>query len=101
MLLYNETIGIDKDIEQEWLVWMKGIYIPDMMASGVFSDFKIYKILTHDDEGSVSYCIQYFTPTIEQFNHYLEAVAPTLAEKHHQHFKDRHVAFRTLLEGVE
>ena len=100
MLLYNETIGIDKDIELEWLAWMKEIYIPDMMATGVFTDHKIYKVLTHDDEGSVSYCIQYFTPTIEQFNHYLAAFAPTLAEKHHQQFKDRHVAFRTLLEGL-
>ncbi|MBK5278821.1 MAG: DUF4286 family protein [Bacteroidia bacterium] len=101
MLLYNETIGIDKDIEKEWLEWMNQVYIPDIMATEVFVDYKFYKVLTHDDEGSVSYCVQYFTPSIEKFNHYLAVVAPSLAEKHHQKFKDRHVAFRTLLEGVE
>ncbi|MEK6780792.1 MAG: DUF4286 family protein [Bacteroidota bacterium] len=101
MLLYNETIGIDKEIELEWLAWMKEIYIPEMRSTGVFVDFKIYKVLTHDDESSVSYCVQCFTPTIEQFQHYLAVFAPVLAEKHHQKFKDRHVAFRTLLEGVE
>jgi hypothetical protein len=100
MLLYNETIGIDKEIEMEWLAWIKEIYIPDMMATGVFVDFKLYKVLTHEDEGSVSYCVQYFTPTIEQFQHYLASFAPVLAERHHQKFKDRHMAFRTLLEAV-
>ncbi len=100
MLLYNETIGVDKEIEQEWLTWMKEDYIPDMMATGDFVEYKFFKVLTHEDEGSVSYCVQYFTPTIEQFQHYLSAFAPTLAEKHHQKFKDRHLAFRTLLEAV-
>lgn len=101
MLLYNETIGIDKEIEQDWLIWIRETYIPDMMGTGVFVDSKIYKVLTHEDEGSVSYCVQYFTPTIEQFQHYLDTFAPVLTEKHHQKFKDRHVAFRTLLEVVE
>ncbi len=100
MLLYNETIGLDKEIEQEWLDWIKDTYIPDMMASGVFVDYKLYKVLTLEDDSSVSYCVQYFTPTIEQFQHYLKEFAPVLAEKHHQKFKDHHAAFRTLLESI-
>lgn len=100
MILYNVTIGIDKDIEEEWVEWMKTEHIPDVLSTGIFIDHKFYKVLSHDDENNVSYCVQYFTNEIEQFNVYLQQHAPTLVEKHRQKYKDKHVAFRTLLEEV-
>ncbi len=100
MILYNVTIGIDKAIEEEWVTWMKSTHIPDVLNCGIFVDYKFYKVLSHDDEGSVSYCVQYFTPTIEQFNRYIKEFAPAFVEQHRARYKDRHVAFRTLLEEV-
>ncbi len=100
MILYNVTIGIDIDIELEWVTWMKETHIPDVLNTGVFQSFKFYKVLSHDDDGSVSYCIQYFTDSIEKFNMYIKDHAPSLVEEHRARFKDKHVAFRTLLEEV-
>lgn len=100
MILYNVTIGIDKDIEAEWVAWMKTDHIPEILETGIFAHHKFYKVLSHDDETSVSYCIQYFTKSIEQFNLYLKEHAPAFVEKHRIRFKDKHVAFRTLLEEV-
>lgn len=100
MILYNVTVGIDKASEAEWVMWMKENHIPEVLNTGIFVGHKFYKVLSHDDEGSVSYCIQYFTLSITEFNQYLELHAPRLVEKHRQKFKDRHVAFRTLLEEV-
>jgi len=31
MYLYNVTVGVDKEIEEEWLRWMKQQYIPSIM----------------------------------------------------------------------
>jgi len=100
MLLYNITIGVDKEIELEWLAWMKQFYIPAVMQTNLFTDYKIYKILTHDDEATVSYSIQYFSETIENVLTYLEKIAPVLVEEHRAKFKDRHAVFNTLLEEV-
>lgn len=100
MILYNVTIGIDKEIEPEWVAWMKSEHIPEVLQTGIFLSHKFYKVLSHEDEQTVSYCIQYFTPGIEQFNIYLKEHAPSLIEKHRARFKDKHVAFRTLLEEV-
>ena len=100
MLLYNITIGIDKEVEQEWLSWMKEIHLPAVMSKNIFVDYKFYKVLTHDDEGSSSYCIQYFTPTIEQFQNYLHNYAQQFIEDQRSRFKDKHVAFQTLLEEL-
>jgi len=100
MLLYNETIGIDKDIEQQWLQWMKEIYIPGMINTGMFSDSKMYRILHDNEDGTISYSVQYFSPSIEHIQKYLDEFAPKLVEAHHQKFANKHVVFRTLLQQV-
>jgi hypothetical protein len=100
MLLYNETIGIDKDSEQEWLTWMKDIYMPAMMSTGVFTDCKIYRILHENDDGSISYSTQYFAKSIDQIQQYLDVHAPNMVEGLRQKFANKHVVFRTLLEEV-
>jgi hypothetical protein len=100
MLLYNVTVGIDKDVEQEWLYWMKTEHIPEVMRTNLFTDYKIYKVLHDQDEGSISYSIQYFAQTLDQVTLYFERFAPSLLEKLRLRFKDKHVAFMTLLDEV-
>lgn len=100
MLLYNETIGIDKDIEPTWVQWMKEKYIPAMMNTGMFSDSKIYRILHDNEDGTLSYSIQFFSPSIEHIQKYLDEFAPQMAAEHHNNFANKHVVFRTLLEQV-
>jgi hypothetical protein len=100
MLLYNETIGIDKDIEAQWLLWMKEEYLPAMMNTGMFNDSKIYRILHDNEDGTISYSVQYFSPTIEHIQKYLDTFAPKMAAEHHNKFANKHVVFRTLLEQV-
>jgi hypothetical protein len=100
MLLYNVTVGVDKDIEQEWLLWMKEIHMPDVLKTGMFVSSKIYKVLHDQDDGTVSYSVQYFAKSIDHIQQYLEVYAPALIEAHRQKFINKHVAFRTLLEEV-
>ena len=100
MLLYNITIGIDKEIEAEWLHWMKEQYIPVVMQTEMFVSWKMYKVLHDQDDNSVSYSVQYFANTIEDVVQFVERVEPELNKVHQQRFRDRHVAFRTLLEEV-
>lgn len=98
MLLYNITIGIDKEIELVWLEWIKSYYIPEAMKSHAFLGHKLYKVLTHEDESSVSYSIQYFSDDIQKIVAYLNDEGKLLNEEHRAKFKDRHVVFNTLLE---
>ena len=100
MLLYNETIGIDSGIESEWLQWIKEVYVPGVMHTGLFVEYKIYKILHDTDDETISYSIQYFSQSIDHIEQYIEVFAPRLTEEHRNRFINRHVIFRTLLEQV-
>ena len=100
MLIYNVTVGVDKSIEQEWLLWMKEVHIPDVMNTRMFVAYKFYKVLTKEDDASVSYAIQYSAKTLDDVDHYLEKFAPALRDEVKNKFGDRQVSFRTLLEEV-
>jgi hypothetical protein len=100
MILYNETIGIDKEVEQQLLAWLKTYYIPEVMKTKLFVEHKIYKVLTHDDESSTSYSVQFFSNSIDEILSFIENYSKPLVAEQQQKFRDRHITFRTLLEEV-
>ena len=98
MILYNVTVNIDQDVELEWLEWMKKEHIPNVMATGLFFDQKIFRLL-NEEEGS-TYSFQYFAKSLEDLNLYFDKYAPKLVKEHLDKYKHKHVAFRTVLERV-
>ncbi|HNP17970.1 MAG TPA: DUF4286 family protein [Fulvivirga sp.] len=100
MVLYNVTVGIDAKAELEWLEWMKATHIPAVMNTGQFIENKIFKVVSEEEEETVSYSIQYFAKDVDHVVKYLNDFAPPLVEEHRTRYQNRHVAFRTLLEEV-
>ena len=100
MFLYNVTIGIDRDVESEWLEYIREKHMPDVMKTGMFVSSKFYKVLHDQEDGTISYSIQYFAKSIDHVQQYLEVFAPVLIEEHRQKFSNKHVVFQTLLEEV-
>ncbi|WP_194973404.1 DUF4286 family protein [Aquiflexum lacus] len=101
MILYNVTVNIEKEAEEDWVIWMKKFHIPDVLATGMFSENRFYKILHDSDDGSVNYSVQYFTDSMDKIMEYQNNFAPKLQEDIKAKFQDKFVIFRTLLEAVE
>lgn len=100
MILYNVTVSIDDSVHDEWLEWMKSEHIPNVLATGLFTGNKIFKIKSGVDEGN-TYSIQYFLNSMEDYEKYQNEFAPKLQSEHSEKYKDRFVAFRTIMETVE
>lgn len=101
MIYYNVTVKMDKDIEQEWLQWMKTKHIPDVMQTGDFTASRICKLLEQPDEDEeATYVIQYTCATLHKYNHYIMHYAEALRDEHNKKFKEKFVAFRTIMEEV-
>ncbi|MEO9803523.1 MAG: DUF4286 family protein [Reichenbachiella sp.] len=101
MILYNVTVSVDESIEADWLLWMKTDHIPRVMDTGFFVERKIFKLLSHEQEGAITYAIQYFADSINHINQYQEKHAEALQSEHTEKFKDKFVAFRTMLEHID
>jgi hypothetical protein len=100
MYLYNITLIVDETAEQEWLEWMQDVHIPLVMATGKFLSNKLLKVVDSPNEG-VTYCAQYLSETMAEYDEYQAVYAPALQQELNDRFKDRFVAFRTLMEYVD
>lgn len=99
MIIYNVTVNIDNDVHDDWLQWMKTVHVPDVVATGCFTEGNIFKIMVEEQQG-ISYSIQYKANSMDDVNRYMEAFAPALREQHTSRYKDKFVAFRTLLQHI-
>lgn len=99
MIVYNVTINIDAEVEQKWLAWMKDEHIPDVMATGLFLECRMFRVLA-DDEGGTTYAVQYIAADMDHYERYRDQHAARLQAQSQEHFGGRFVAFRTLLQAV-
>lgn len=100
MIIYNVTVKVDHDIHDDWMDWMKEVHIPDVMSTGYFKAHQIAKVLVDDTDGT-TYSIQYKCGSMQQLEGYQNTAAPKLQKEHTERYKDKFVAFRTLLEIVD
>jgi hypothetical protein len=100
MFLYNITYNIDRDIENEWMDWMKEVHLYKIMTTGYFESYKFYKLLNIDDEG-ITYSLQLFATDLSKIEQYLKNDAPSLMAGQNERFRYKHVAFMTVLQEVE
>lgn len=97
MIIYNVTVNVDVDVHEQWLEWMKHTHIPEVMATGLFLDNRLCRVLA-DDEGGITYAIQYTCADMTTYERYRSEHAPRMQAETQKLYAGRFAAFRTLLE---
>ncbi len=98
MIIYNVTIKVDNTAAEAWVEWMKNEHIADVLATGLFVDARLSRLLEQDDSEGITYIAQYFADTIEQYQEYIENHAIAMREKGFKAFGGKFAAFRTVME---
>ena|ERR1700761_5452011 len=100
MIIFNDTVIVEESAHERWLDWVKGVHIPAVMATGYFKSFQILNVIDSPNEG-VTYCIQYYAETIQDFNHFYNKHLHQLQAIHNQEFENQFVIFNTLMQTVD
>ncbi len=100
MIIYNVTVKVDHAVAAEWLAWMLEVHIPEVMNTGLFTENHVLKVLVEDMEG-LTYSIQYHCKSMADYEKYRDEFAPALQAETQKKYKERFVAFRTLLEVIK
>jgi hypothetical protein len=101
MIIYSVTVSIESSLANEWLNWMLVRHIPDVMDTGYFARYDVRKLLEPPPEpGHETYNIQYQCRSRDQLEEYQQKEAPRLQQEHKQRYRNRFVAFRSILEDL-
>ncbi len=98
MIIYNVTVSIDPDIHDEWKQWMIEKHIPDVLATGLFIDSRMSKLLIEEEGGGITYSIQYSLESMDKMKEYEEKHATRLRDEHTKKYEGKFGAFRTMME---
>jgi hypothetical protein len=100
MICYNITIKVDPAVEKEWVEWQTREHIPEVMSTGLFTEFRFYKLLEQDENEGITYVVQFFSTSVENYNTYINQFAPKLREKAFTKWKQKFIALRTVMQLV-
>ncbi|WP_411766373.1 DUF4286 family protein [Winogradskyella sp. A3E31] len=100
MIIYNVTVNVDDEVHDQWLVWIKE-HIPQVLATGKFSDAKLTRVLVEEEMGGVTYSIQYKAHSRKALDDYYKEDAERLRADGLKLFADKMLAFRTELEVID
>ncbi|WP_104734878.1 DUF4286 family protein [Hanstruepera ponticola] len=101
MIIYNVTINIDDSVHNEWLEWMKSEHIPQVLATGKFKEARLTKVLVEEEQGGVTYSIQFRALSRQALDDYYNNDAEALRNESSKKFADKMLAFRTELEIID
>lgn len=99
-IVYSVTVKPDKDIEVDYVSWLKEEHIHEVVATGCFDSFRFYRILSEHEMDGASYNIQYTTTEMSRYFDYINDFAPEMRRKGKEKFGDKFHAFRTVLKSL-
>jgi len=101
MIQYNQTVNIEQSAEADWLQWMKEQQIPDMLATGMFVQARMFRLLDIEESaGTATYAVQLMTETREHLDIYQMKYEPSLDKAHEKRYGSQAVSFRTMMKEV-
>ncbi|MGC6403102.1 MAG: DUF4286 family protein [Flavobacteriaceae bacterium] len=100
MMLYNTTFQVDADIETQWANWVEQVYIPQVLAQGVFTKATLLRVLSETGEPTGSFALQFSGATQQQLADYLTHQSTTHHQEIAQQFGTKVLAFSTPLEII-
>ncbi len=99
MIIYNVTTILEKGVEKEYVQFMQDLHMPEVMATGKFTNCNLFLLSEPENEG-ITYCAQYITDSAEKLEQYREEFAPKLKEHFHEKFANKFVSFRSVLHLI-
>ncbi len=101
MWVFNITTKVDYRISEDWVNWQKNENIPAMMETGVFVDFKFYKLLDQEDIEGFTYIIQYFITSLDLYDTYVHRYQQAFIRTSTDKWGNQIISFKTFMQTVQ
>lgn len=100
MIIYNITCKVRWAIWEAWLEWQLEQQIPATLATMLFDDYRIYRLLEQEEDEGPTFVIQFLTTSHERYQQFSREYAGDLLQAGWEKWADGFIAFRTLMETL-
>ncbi len=101
MYIYNITTNVDDSIHKEWLDWMRGTHIANILSTGYFYKALMSEVMVKEELGGVTYSVQFTCDSKEKLEKYFLDEDQKMEAKGRGLFKDKFVSFTTVMKIVK
>lgn len=98
MYIYNITVAVDPSIEQEWLLWSRQVWIPQLYERGKFQKIESFLVESSAQE-LISFAF-HCTASLEQLEHYQKNHQREMQELLWHKFAEKALSFSTRLRMI-
>lgn len=100
MYIIAYSFKVNNNIQEEWLNWIKKVFIKKHLDTEIFLEYKLTRILSLDSEDGQTYSIQFSTQGLGPLQKFSALHATAILNEHHQQFAGQYVSFQTVMEVI-
>jgi len=100
MIIYNITTLVSWPVHEDWREWLMNEYLPQLMATQLFSHFRIVRLLEVSEDEGPTYAVQLYLKNISDFNSYREKHLRKFQQKEKDAWGDYATSFASLMEVI-
>lgn len=100
MIIINTSFHVHVSLVDDFKTWVKDIYIPEALASGMVSTPRFMTLLIEVQEDCVSFAVSFEADTIEYATRWHDSDGAKLRDQLRQKFGDGVLNFSTYMDEL-
>lgn len=101
MIIYNTTYHVDDKIHAEYLSFVREVFIPQIVGTGILKEARLSRIVDDRNEPGASYSLQFRVENVETLTNWLNEHGEKLNDELFSQFGHGLAGFVTLLEEID
>ncbi len=101
MIIYNTTFTIPKELQIEFIKYIRSEYVPNALKDNFISEPRFSRVYSKNDDESFSYALEFMSDNIEKLEEWNNKIGKRLYISLISKFKQNILGFTTVLQPVK
>lgn len=101
MIILNTTFVIERSLFEEFVKWLKEVYVPAAMATGLFKKSRISQVVSNDDPRAVSIACELTCESLSEGVRWHDSTATLLRDDMTARWGEKALFFTTYLKQID
>ncbi|MEG1617539.1 MAG: DUF4286 family protein [Bacteroidales bacterium] len=101
MIIFNTTYHVEMATVDDFVTYVRNQFVPAATRSEELTHPRLTRILSHEDEGGVSFALQFQVTDPMKLDDWYDEIGDELNEEFVANFGEKVVGFSTLMEVID